>query len=359
MFPVSQHDNGTGRSVQIVERDGVQGNVSYTSPLVQGQPLNIFATHPDNGREMAINAAFGGTPVKVHDGIDSALWTGSQIVGTKVTFDSTVRPYTGLKSVRVNGPSVDDVWQFDRGSDLTVSGYAAVTLFVNVDRRWTTGDSFVIHGWDTTTSTLVGTPVLLEDYFDPFTFDVWNKLTIPLADMGLTSGTIDAFRMGMVAQNGSSPRFYVDDFQIEQTTSGAEYDMAAPDGKKFLLHQFRYTVIDTYAGTVADGTMPGLTYNQLLGVSSLTSGISFTWERAGAVVGQTTIHDISDAVKSGASITNHMSDGITTSITILREFVEPIILSSNSNDKISIHINDDLSGLISLTAVGTGVVVEE
>lgn len=359
MFPFVQHDNATGRAAQVHERDGVQGSISYTTPLIVREPLNISALNPINGREMAIDGSFGGTPVGIHDGLDSVLWTGSQIAGVGVTFNSTDRFNSGAQSVKVEASNVDDIWQFDRGSDLDLSGYVALTLFINVDLGWTEGDSFEIYGWDTGTATQVGTPVLLEDYFDPFTFDVWHKLSIPLSDMNLSTSTIDAIRMEMVGKHGQAPTFYIDDLQVEETTAGAKYDIIPPDGGKFLVHKFRFTLIGAFAGTVLNGTMPGLSYNQFLGVASLDSGILFTWERAGKPVGQASISNLGDAVKAGASIINHMSDGTNTSITILREFIEPIVLSSRSNDKICISINDDLSGLISLTAVGTGVIEPE
>ncbi len=359
MFPFVQHDNATAKAAQVYERGGIQGNIAYTTPLITREPLNIPATNPIRGREMAIDGSFGGTLVGIHDGLDSVLWTGSQITGVSVTFNSTDRFNSGAQSVKVEASNVDDIWQYDKGSDLIVSNYVALTLFINVDVGWTVGDSIAIYGWDTGTATQIGNAVLLEDYFDPFTFDVWDKLSIPLSDLGLIAGTVDAFRMEMVGKHGQAPTFYIDDFQVEETTAGAKYDIAAPADKKFLVHKFRYTLIDAFAGTVASGTMPGLSYDQLLGVASLDSGILFTWERAGVPVGQASISSLGDAVKAGASIINHMSDGTNTSITILREFIEPIILSSRSNDKICISINDDLSGLISLTASATGVTEPE
>ena len=359
MFPTVQHDNGDGKSAQIFERGGKQGNISYTEPLTLREPLNIPAVNPDRGREMAIDGSYGGTPIGIHNGIDSALWTGSQIIGTSVTFNSTDRFNSGAQSVKVEASNIDDIWQFDRGSDLDLSSYVALTLFISVDLGWTVGDSISVYGWDTGTASQVGTPVLLENYFDPFTFDTWHKLSIPLADMNLATSTVDALRMEMVGKHGQAPTFYTDDFQVENTTAGAKFDIIPPDGKKFLVHKFRYIIIDAISGVVVDGTMPGLSYNQLLGVGTLDSGILFTWERAGSPVGQTSISNLGDAVKAGAEIINHMSDGTNTSITVLREFVEPIILSSKSNDKIYISINDNLSGLISLTAIGTGVIEDE
>lgn len=359
MFPTSQHDNGTGKSAQIYERSGIQGAISYTTPLITREPLNIPAINPDRGREMAIDGSFGGTPVGIHNGLDSALWAGSQIAGVGVTFDSIDRFNSGAQSVKVEAANVDDIWQFDKGSDLTISDYSALTLFINVDVGWTAGDSIALYGWDTGTATQIGSAILLEDYFDPFTFDVWDKLSIPLSDLGLTAGTIDAVRMEMVGKHGQAPTFYIDDFQVEETTAGAKYDIIAPAEEKFLMYKFRYTLVGALAGAVINGTMPGLSYDKLLGVASLESGILFTWERAGTPVGQASISNLGDAVKAGASIVNHMSDGINTSITILREFVEPIVLSSRSNDKVCISINDDLSGLISLTALGTGVTEPE
>ena len=177
--------------------------------------------------------------------------------------------------------------------------------------------------------------------------------------MGLTSGTIDAFRMELAGKDGSGPVVYLDDLQVEETGTSARFDITPPEGTRYLVTKFRYIVTDAYAGTVINGTMPGLAYDQLLGEPALPNGIVFTLEQEGESIGRAIVSTLGDAAQAGAEIINHMSDGTNTSITILREFVDPIVLSSRNNDRIAVTISDDLTGLISLTAIATGATEQE
>ena len=70
-------------------RSGESGLLVYTVPREQPIPKILPFINDTYGAAMNQNAAFGGTPVNIHNGIDSVLWTGSEPIGTKVTFDST------------------------------------------------------------------------------------------------------------------------------------------------------------------------------------------------------------------------------------------------------------------------------
>lgn len=354
-----QDAKGTSKRVHLHQRNGDVGVIAFTEPLIRLTPLNIPAVNPDFGNQMARDASFTGTPDLVHNGVDTVAWTGSNIVGAKVTFNSAAQAHSGTQSVLVNAPSAGHIWEFDKGSNLTVGNYTAITLWIYVDSGWSAGDVIQMFGYDTGLGTQVGGAVSLGDYFNFFEFSTWHKLVIPLADMSLTSGTIDAIRMGYPAKDGGAPVFYIDDFQVEETGGAVCFDIIPPPQTRYLVSKFRYTVVDGYAGTVTNGTMPGLAYNQLLGLASLSGGLAFSLIQDGETAGTASISDLGDAARAGAEIINHMSDGTNTSVTILREFVEPIILSSKNNDRIAITISDDLSGLISLTAVATGATMEE
>ena len=155
---------GTGKTAQIHEKRDESGQIVYTHPLREFAPESSSFVNPDNGIEMAVSGGFSGTPVLVHNGGDTSAWTGSNIVGNTVDFNSSTRPRTGSFSVRVNSPNVSDVWQFDRGSDITVSSYVAITMWINVNRRWGTGDTVTLFGWDTGLGSIVGNSVNIEDY---------------------------------------------------------------------------------------------------------------------------------------------------------------------------------------------------
>ena len=198
-------------------REGEAGLTVYIDErkLKSFEPVPIF--NSVFGIALNQNGAFGGTPDGIHDGIDSVLWTGSNITGTKATFNSTTRFFAGAQSVEVDNSSSGDIFQFDKGSNLTVSNYTALTLKVNIDKDWDSGDSISIYGYDTGGAVQVGNKILLENYLSIVDFDVWQSVTIPLVELGLTAGTVDAFRVEQEVKNGKAPLYYIDNFQVEET----------------------------------------------------------------------------------------------------------------------------------------------
>ena len=127
--------DGVPRSPYVIKRNGENGMVVFNEDLREFDVLFSPAFNPDFGVEMAQDFSFSGTPVGVHDGTDTAFWTASAIVGTKFTFDSTDEANSGTKSVKANKAALNDVMEFDRLSDLDLSNYVAITLFVFVASR--------------------------------------------------------------------------------------------------------------------------------------------------------------------------------------------------------------------------------
>lgn len=346
---------GTRKRAHLHQRNGDTGLVVFTEDLKEKEILFNPAFNPDFGIEMAIDASFSGTPELIHDGTDTVAWTGTNITGTKVTFDSTDRANTGTKSVEVDNPALSNVWQFDRGSDVDLSNFVAISMFINVDKDWSDPESVTMYGWDTTSNTQVGDAVALEDFFNETDFDTWQKLSVPLADMALEGSTIDAIRMEMAVQDGGkNPKFYIDDMQLEEASGQAEFKVEAPIGTKYFIHEFRFTYIDAFTGTLNNNSMPALAYDKILNQAQLTTGILFTRVKSGVTLFSATIRDLSDSFKGGSTLINAISDGTNTSITLMTEFKQPVLLDSRNDDKISVTIADDLSGLISFTAIAIG-----
>jgi len=352
---------GTSKVAHLHQKDEDVGLITYTHPLKVQEVKFIPALNNEYGIEMAVNGGFSGSAEEVHNGIDNTYWTGSNIIGAKVTFNSTDRPNNGTNSVKVDNPSANDIWQFDKGSDIPVSGSNAFTMAVNVDQDWNTGDSVGMYLWDTGLGSAVGNTVLLEDYFNETNFDVWQNIVVPMSDLGFSDvsvETIDSIRFEQLSKSAKAAKFYMDDLQLEANGAGSpiEFKVEAPIGYKFLVNSFNYTIIDAYDGRLADSSMPNLSYNKFLGEASLPNGLGFALQQNGESTFSSPIHNISDSLKGGASVINAITDGTNTSITIHTEFLEPTILDSRNDDKISITINDDLTGFISLTAIAMGKV---
>ena len=349
--------SGSNGSAKTHKRDGESGLVVYTKDRYVPKPKSLLFLNETYGQAMNQDGGFSGTPVEVHDGLDNTYWTGSNISGTKVTFNSTDRFNNGAQSVKVDNPSSNDVWQFDKGSTQDLTGYVAITMAINIDKDWGVGDSVSIYGWDTNTNSIVGTSVLLEDYMEEFDFDVWQNLVIPLEDMGLLGDTIYAFRMEQVSTEGKGPKFYTDDFQIEQLGDPIEYRTNHTVDIDHHIESIIITLVDAIAGTLVNGAgMLPLSYNQLLGVSALSNGVQIRSVKGGVVQFSATLTRLIDFLGVGFEITNAGSDGTNTFITLKQDFPTPLVLSGSPEfNYVSITIQDDLTGLLEFSAKSRGV----
>jgi len=365
-IPIEIEGSSKGNGVSRVEvynpsidnREGEAGLTVYVRERDLHKNSLLPFLNADFGAAMNQDGEFGGTPIGIHNGTDSVLWTGTNVIGGKVTFDSTDagRPSGGTKSVRVDNPASGDVWQFDKGSSQDLSGYVALTLNINIDKDWTEGDSVSIYGWDTTGSTQVGNKVLLENYVNTFDFDVAQVAAIPLADLGLTEQTVYAFRMQQESTEGKAAKFYIDDFQIEETGEPVEYRVTTNVQKTYLVDRLVLTIADVLSGTLTDGAgMTPLSYNKILDENSLASGIGLRKVVDGETDFSIVFSNIGDFLTLGFKITNQMSDGTNVLITLEQEFDNPLRIKGPSDlNFIEFTINDNLTGLSKFNAILRG-----
>ena len=331
-------------------RRGV-GLLTYTEAATVLTTGNRPFLNPTYGINMNQNGAFGGTPDNVHNGIDNVYWTGSQISGVKVTFNSTDQADAGTNSVKIDNPSLLDTWQFAKGSDLTLSSYVAITFRIYVDKDWSVGDEISIFGWDTGLAAQVGSSVDISDYVSVFSFGEWQSVSIPLSDLGLTSGTIDALRMqNTLVAGGKSPKLYIDTMRIEETGTPIAFTITPPPDQLLNVDSIVLTIADTGTGGTA------YAYDKIGAISTLPVGITFAISSAGEPRLTSTVRDIGSIINSGAVVSNVIDDGVNTFITIDIGGANnnPITLSAADSDSMSFTINDDLTGLLRMTAFATG-----
>lgn len=333
---------GSSKPAELLRKDRGNGQIVYTEEIRDTSATSIPAFNPTFGISLNQNGAFGGTPVGIHNGIDSVLWTGSQIVGNKVTFDSTDEAFAGTKSVKINNPSVSDVWQFDKGSNQDLSSYSAISFKVFVESNWGVGDNVILYGWDTTTSSVVGVAVNISNYFNETSFGVWQSAVIPLSELGLVDETIDAIRMEQAEKSGPAATFYIDNMQIEESGGGIEYIIRPDAGTIFESKAIVYQWVGVGTGTAA------YAYDQIGQIASLSNGLVLRAEAAGVVLFASTFRQLSDFTFSGANVVSVVDDGTNTMVTLnlLNLFGQGQTLDSRSNDFLSVTVNDDLSSLL-------------
>ena len=314
----------------------------------------VYFTNPTYGREMAQDGKYGGTALLIHDGTDTGAWTFSEPTGTAWVADSTARYYDTAKALLSNNSNVGDIMQVINndgpGNNIDMTGnYVALTMWINVDADWITGDSVSVYAH--VDGGLAGNAVLLEDYFDSSNWDVWQYIDIPLTDMGIDSTSIDSFRFEIEARAGAkSPVFYIDEMYLQESGSSIDFEVIPDKGTWFHIKAFQTTFVDAYNPDNADGTMPNLAYNQFLGVTP-TTGYIYKRYSAGETdpIFEVRITNLMDLLSLPYSrISNYISDGTNTLITIENTYPTGVsfVLKAEDLDKIVYTVDDKLDDLL-------------
>jgi hypothetical protein len=128
----------------------------------------------------------------------------------------------------------------------------------------------------------------------------------------------------------------------------------APKGTKFLISSLYISYVDAIDISLVNNSAPNLSYNKILGEAALTNGIVYQIMEDGSVVSSIAVSSLGDNLKGGANITSLICDGVNTCITLEVRFGGPLVLDSRYEDSLCIIIGDDLTGLISFTALASG-----
>jgi hypothetical protein len=340
-IPVYMQDgggSGARASVLPMNVGGAEnGMLVQTERYLKFDTTTIPFLNEIHGANMAQDASAGGVPEIIHDGGTSSAWDATAVQGSWNFADSG--------KISISSASDNDEAKFDDsgggsvdlGSYVSVSGKVTLTTY-NVSNN----DIILSFGL---AGVLAGNAVNLEDYIDIGDTSE-QSFAIPLLDFGASTATIDEFVIHIDRAGGARPTLSFDDIQIEQTGGSLIYTARPPKGERMHVAQIRYAFADNISIAQTNGTAYGLSYDKILGVNALTAGIGFK-----RIVDEKTkfnvlLKDISDFITSGAVIDNAMDDTTNTYLSLSVDFPEPLILDGNLNDRMTLTISDDLSGLL-------------
>ncbi len=256
-------------------------------------------------------------------------------------------------SIDGTGTSNNDVMQLATSPLLDLSDYILLSGQIYITSWPSTGTKEVqILGWDTSTGS-VGTTVNIGNYVDTNTLNTWQSFSIPISDMSLIGASVDAFRITSIDLGpGVTPNYYLDAITlIELGGSGdsqtpEEYSVTADKGTWLYVETIHFTIVDEYAGTLADATMPLIPYDGFLGLGTLERGINYSRSIGDKVQFNLSIKDLVDLISlPGVHMSGNGSDGVNTWVSFTMELTEPIVLKYENMDKLSATVQDDLSSL--------------
>jgi hypothetical protein len=319
-------------------------------------PFLRYFLSQEFGQDQNIDASFGGTPDIVYK--EDVEWTTSAILGTW-DFASTVQAHDGTTSIDGRLTVVGSIAQLAKGSAFTVANYVGLTGWLYLT-RWSAGKELNIYGWDTTADNMVGNSVNLGDYINTGVFSAWQKFAIPLSDMGLVSGTLDAVRVESAGPPaGVHPRFFLDEIQFEETGAIAEYYLRPTKGTWIHVNTLRVSIADEYAGTLPSAgdypTMPALPYDTLLGEPALTVGVVLQAVKKDRITFSLTLKQMSDFLEfPGTHTVSTNSDGVNTWLAIEGQLPHPITLKYEDGDFMKFTITEDLTGFLRFRTSASG-----
>jgi hypothetical protein len=300
------------------------------------------------------NIAFSGTPDGIHDGTDSVLWTGSNLVGANFVFDSTAQAKAGTKSVDGTATVNADEALFTRSSAIDSSGYAALSGSIYLT-SWATSGTKEVSLRVRLAAVDVGVSVNLSDYIDTTIFNTWQDFVIPVVDFGLLGSNMDELVVQTVDIGGGAPPDYYLDELDWQETGGAETYLVEPTANhRYSITTMTIAMADAYVSTLTDGTHQKLPYNQLLGVSELSTGIQFKLTTDDTVRFNSLFKHHLDFMGFPGTEVQSGGDGTNTWATYNYTFDPPFVMDARKGDKLEVIINDNLSGLLRLRVLVRG-----
>lgn len=284
------------------------------------------------------------------------IWVGTGIIGT---WD-----FAAAGKITLTNGSNNDEASFDTNAGQTWCTAEYTTLTGKVDLDTYSGSANSISLQFDLDGALVGDLIVLDDYIDTSDF-VEQSFAIPVSDFNFGTDLINGMSIFVGRTTGPKPAFKLDDIQWEETGDVLEYLLAPTPTEVQRVSELIFSFVDnvtsivTVAGATENSTIPGLSYNTLLGVSALTIGIGYRRVKDNKTSVSLIFKQLGDFLEAGASITNAISDGTNTLVSISVPFPDPVIMHGSHGDSLSITINDDLSTLISMKVFARGALEEE
>jgi hypothetical protein len=224
---------------------------------------------------MNINGLPAGTPAIVWNG------TGAGDAGGDYTASGDGAETAGAMRTGTNGwdsgvRGNNDFTAFTTGTAFDIqAGYDSLSFWMNPQVKETNTTLRVrLHE----AGGAKGTAAIVDDYVTNFDLGVWQKVTIPIADFGLSPGQlIDEVRLVYQAQGPKTQHYYFDDIELNPTGAGGGpyiFQLAAPVGSIYHASMMVFIVSAPGAGWNPNtfANQPALENGVLLRQRKITTG---------------------------------------------------------------------------------------
>lgn len=338
-----------GRNARVVHKQGdgfATGLLCYTVPYINKANVTNPFLAPGFGDDFSVDGSASGDTDLVHNGGDSAGWTGSAVSGTW-DFADTTGPDTGTNHVSITDADDNNEGRFDRASTINGSSYEILRIRVNL-QVYSAANNEMILTFDNA-GTTVGVPMDIGSFIDTGDIGNYQTATIPLAELEIDDQTFDGCSITMTRTGGAKPTVYFDNIEFYES-GGVPFTIQARRGGNFFIEGLQFQFIDNITGSTAK------TYNRILNVD-VGDGITINRTSRGGTVQGRPISSIADFIKFGAPIADasFLDDGTNTTLSFFLPFVgAPILLEGDFDDTITVLVAGDFSTLLQCNCYARG-----
>lgn len=298
--------------------------------------------NPEFGGAMNQDASFGGTPVIIYDGGDTVAWTPVADQGTW-DFTDTANPFSGLACASITSASDGDSATFS-GAIVDGTNYASISMELRLETYSDTTNSI-----DLTmllSGVQQGVSVNVVDYINATMLNEYQRVSVPLADLGIESLTFNEASIDVSRVSGLRPTFRFDEFEVEQS-GGIEFTVSTDGVTDIVINRIRISMVNDVIGPAARN------YDKLLGVG-LFNGMTINRTSGGVVAIGRNLSNLYEFYSSGFTEVL-LYEGETESMLIIEILFDfPITLTAATDDSISFGLSDDYSQFTLMTAIARG-----
>lgn len=198
-------------------KDASGNPISSPPARVLGQ--QAFLRTDDGSAAMNVNGLAAGTPVVIWDGEGSHWTPGDQ--GSSETYAK----YSGANGWDSSPTTLGQDTKFDGGDNQDITAYDTLSFWMQPKAYPVDSDLQLL--WKTEGGTTKGNVLSVEDYVTNMDLDIWQQVTVPIADFALPA---DVDKLLFKYANKGGQQFWFDDIKLTPSGAGGPYvfQVAAP-----------------------------------------------------------------------------------------------------------------------------------
>ena len=278
-YSVAALDGDVCRTFSINKADAAdfEANYKVLAPRQVKYPASADGTLRASKQDLALGRipflrTDAGTELMNVNGLPAGaveiVWNGAGDPGGDwaVTGDgsqTTQSAHSGTYGWDSGARSANDYTNFDKGSMIDVAGtYSTLSFWLQVKNF--PGNGSLQVQWRNNVGAVVGSTLLVPNYVSNMDLNVWQKVTIPVADFALT-GSVQSLRV--VYKTGNGQQHWLDDFELQAAGGGGPFTFRVQSPVGFVYHVERLVLVvsapntgwsSTAFGNITAGLQNGL-----------------------------------------------------------------------------------------------------